>query len=124
MRDMFNVTVSKGFKARHALRGYRGGDESPHGHMWRAEATIEADSLDPSGCAVDFAQADAMLAAAVAPFEGGDLNELLAGKSPSAENVARHIFRRMAEAMDGGGRRVARVKVWEDAEHSAAYFET
>ncbi|MFH0799040.1 MAG: 6-carboxytetrahydropterin synthase [Pseudomonadota bacterium] len=120
---MFEVTVTKRFRATHALGNYRGKDERPHEHEWRCDVILEAESLDASGCAADFAEVDAAIDAILAPISGNDLNRTFAGESPSAENVSKFIFRRMSAAMNGAARRVVRVTTWEDADHSASYFE-
>lgn len=122
---MFEVSVRQSFEATHALRGSCGADEPPHAHRFRCEVTIAAEALDDAGCAVDFAEADVALARAIAPFEGRALHESppFSKESPSAENIARYLFRVLSESLRGEGRRVARVTVWEDGGHSATYFE-
>lgn len=122
---MFEITVRTSFEASHALRGYRGGDEAPHSHRWRCEVTIVSGELDAAGCAVDFALVDAALARAIAPLSGHSLNECaaFARENPSTENVARFLSRALAGQLNTPSRRVARVTVWEDEDHSATYYE-
>jgi len=122
---MFEVRVQKAFEATHALRHYQGGDEEPHAHRFRCEATIAAPALDPSGCAIDFADVDEAFDRAVAPLAGRPLHDhaQFAGVSPSTENIARLIYRTLSAALDDSTRHVARVTVWEDDDHAATYFE-
>ena len=122
---MYEVTVKKSFEATHALRNYRGGEEAPHAHRFTCEVQIASMVLDAAGCAVDFCEVDAALERALGPLAGASINaaEPFARVSPSAENIARHLYREMARALATGTRRVARVTVWEDAEHSASYSE-
>lgn len=120
---MFEVTARRKFRAIHALSNYRGGDEDPHEHEWSLEVTLAADDLDDAGCAVDFAEVDQAIDRALAPIAGRVLNGLFADKSPSAENVARYLYKALSETLAKDGRRITRVTVWEDANHSAAYTE-
>lgn len=122
---MFEVTVTKEFEATHALQGYRGANEAPHSHRWRLKASIASGTLDCAGCAIDFASVDEAISKAIAPLVESPLHEnpIFAGVSPSAENVARHIYKVLSASLDDSTRRVARVVVWEDELHAASYFE-
>lgn len=122
---MFEIRVQRTFEATHALHNYRGGVETPHAHRFRCEATIASATLDSAGCAIDFSAVDEAFGSAVAPLVDRPLHdhELFAGTSPSAENIARLLYRSLSAALDDSTRRVARVTVWEDDNHSAAYFE-
>jgi 6-pyruvoyltetrahydropterin/6-carboxytetrahydropterin synthase len=122
---MFEISVKRTFRAAHALT--RGGRpcEEPHEHLWACEATLIADGLHVTGVAADFREVDRALLCVVSEVEGKPLHEIepLRAESPSAENVARHIYRRLARELDAPGARLAGVRVWEDPEHSAAYRE-
>lgn len=122
---MFEITAGKTFKAKHALLHYRGADESPHFHEWRCEVTISSDKLDVSGCAVDFAKVDECFENVIGPIRETFLNELPAFTETrtSAENIAKYIFDEMTACINSGGVRVSRVRVFEDPNHSACYFE-
>lgn len=122
---MFEITTNKTFKAKHALLNYRGADERPHFHEWRCEVTISSDKLDISGCAVDFAEVDECFENVIRPIRKTFLNEIpmFTEVSTSAENVAKYIFGEMAACINSKGVRVSRVRVFEDPNHSASYFE-
>ena len=122
---MFEIRVQRTFEATHALRNYRGGDEPPHAHRFRCEATIASPTLDGAGCAIDFTDVDLAFDRAVAPLANRPLHDLppFADASPSAENIARLLYRTLSAALDDSTRHVTRVTVWEDDNHSAAYFE-
>ncbi len=53
---MFQVSVEETFSAGHALRGYKGKCENPHGHNYRVRVTVEGPQLDAIGLLVDFVQ--------------------------------------------------------------------
>ena len=120
---MFEISVTRKFEASHALTRGDSAAEETHPHEWRCEVTLLAETLDEIGVGADFRDVDSALDRALEDLGGGDLNSAppLSGVSPSAENVARYLFRRLAKALGGS---VARVRVWEDELHSAAYYET
>jgi len=43
---MFEVTVEDTFAAGHALRGYKGKCENPHGYNYRIRVSLAVDWLD------------------------------------------------------------------------------
>src|SRR5712692_8709202 len=53
-KTMFQVSVEESFSAGHALRGYKGKCENPHGHNYRVRVTLEGTSLDSVGLLFDF----------------------------------------------------------------------
>ena len=53
---MFQVSVEETCSAGHALRGYKGKCENPHGHNYRVQVTLEGPQLDNIGLLVDFTQ--------------------------------------------------------------------
>lgn len=122
---MFTVTVKVSFKATHALRGYYGKDELPHSHEWQIAVAIDSLRLDESGCAVDFAEVDRVLAELIQPMSDRSLNSLPAFKyeSPSAENIARHVYRELSKVLNSCSCNVTCVTVWEDENHSASYYD-
>ncbi len=46
---MFQVSVEETFSAGHALRGYKGKCENPHGHNYRVRVNVEGEQLDSIG---------------------------------------------------------------------------
>ena len=97
----------------------------PHAHDWRVEVHV-AGPVDPAtGWCVDLAALDALLAAAIAGWDGGDLNALVpevarGDVTPSTENLARWLHRRLAGALPAPAR-VAEVRVFESDELGSAW---
>jgi len=46
---MFQVSVDETFSSGHALRGYKGKCENPHGHNYKVRVTLEGPQLDSIG---------------------------------------------------------------------------
>ncbi len=119
---VYALTVRTSFAAAHRLREYAGNCERLHGHNWQVEVTVESDSLDPSGMAIDFRAIKGALGEALAGFDHRYLNEVAPfdGINPSSENIARHLFEEMERKIPGPVR-VARVTVWESEDARAEY---
>jgi 6-pyruvoyltetrahydropterin/6-carboxytetrahydropterin synthase len=119
---MFEISVKRRFRASHALRGDGGLVEEPHSHEWTCEVTLASENIDDIGTVADFRDVDRAIDAAIDPIVGKGLHETRAfeGMSPSAENVALFIYRRLKIDL---GDKLGRVRVWEDADHSATYYE-
>ena len=119
---LYALTVRTSFAAAHRLREYAGNCERLHGHNWQVEVTVESDSLDPGGMAIDFRAVKGALGEALAVFDHRYLNEVAPfdGINPSSENIARHLYEEMERKIPGPVR-VARVTVWESEDARAEY---
>jgi 6-pyruvoyltetrahydropterin/6-carboxytetrahydropterin synthase len=123
---MFEITVRKDFRATHAVRNLQQGQiETPHEHVWRCEVTIAAPKLDESGCVIDFAEVDVALGMVLTGISDRNINEtaLFSDLNPSTENIAKYIHRSLSSMIGNETRRIARVNLWENSNHSATYFE-
>jgi len=91
---MFEVSVEDTFAAGHALRGYRGKCENPHGHNYKVQITLAGDSLDPIGLLYDFKDLKAAMGEVVDRLDHQYLNDIapFQEQNPSAENMARYFY--------------------------------
>lgn len=119
---MFEITTKRTFPATHALSKDGTLIEEPHEHEWVCEVSFASEELDEAGMLADFRDVDRVIDSVLAPLTSKALHvaQEFSGTSASAENVAKHIFERLKEAFP---ERIARVQVWEDASHSATYYE-
>ena len=125
---MFEVTVEDTFAAGHALRGYRGKCENPHGHNYRVRVTLAGDKLDQIGLLYDFKDLKAAMGEIIERLDHQYLNDLEAFKelNPSAENLARYFYQETnarLRAATSGRVQVKDVIVWETDTTTARYFE-
>jgi 6-pyruvoyltetrahydropterin/6-carboxytetrahydropterin synthase len=122
---MWELTIRTDFSAAHQLREYEGVCERLHGHNWTVEITVRCRRLDHRGIALDFKDLQAAARDVLAELDHSLLNDLapFAEQNPSAENIARHIFRGMAGRMAAFDTRVWKVVVHETPGCSAAYLE-
>jgi 6-pyruvoyltetrahydropterin/6-carboxytetrahydropterin synthase len=121
---VFEVAFETTFCATHALT--RGGEpiEPLHGHDWRVEVVAAGSSLDDAGVVLDFERLKEALLGVVARFHYRDLgaDDAFAGRSPSAEEVARVVFEEVRARLGDEAGRLRRVRVWEAPGCSASFL--
>ena len=125
---MFEVTVEDTFAAGHALRGYRGKCENPHGHNYKVRVTLEGEKLDGIGLLFDFKELKAVMADIIDRLDHQFLNDIepFKAENPSAENLARYFYQETTgklHSATNGRVRVKDVIVWETDTTTARYFE-
>lgn len=120
---MFEVAYETTFCATHRLSEGDRFIEPLHGHDWRVEAVAAGESLDGIGVVLDFEVLKRVLGEVASRFHYRDINEhpYFAGKSPSAEEVARYFFDEVRKGMGKDAGSLRRVRVWEAPGCSATY---
>lgn len=123
---MYEISVSLHFSAAHHLPEYDGNCGSIHGHNWTVRATVLAEDVDRTGLAIDFRVVKAALADVLGALDHRNLNELPDFESvpPTAENISRWIYERLARKINRPGVRLGRVAVGESPGYEAVYRET
>ena len=121
---MFEVRVEKTIAAAHRLYDYDGPCEALHGHNYRIEVTYTGTELDGFGMLVDFTEIKKAFHAVLDTLDHTYLNELPAfqGVSPSAENIAAHIYREL-KLTKFARATLSSVSVWETPTQVAKYSE-
>ncbi len=123
---MYEVSVIADFSSAHFLRGYMGKCENLHGHNWKVEVLLKGRKLNKTGILLDFKQAREALNNILWALDHKNLNDLefFKSRNPSSENIAFYIFRQMQAGLkDFRGVSVAKVKVWEQENSCAVYYE-
>ncbi len=107
------------FEGSHALTVYEGKPEDLHTHLWQVKIRVGTEELNDEGYAIDFHKVHQLLADAVAPLHGADLNrhEEIGNPSPTAERVAEVLAIQLAADCANLGGRLLSVSVWEGAEN-------
>ena len=121
---MFSVQVEKTIACAHQLYNYAGPCEKLHGHNYRIVISYSGETLDDFGMLVDFTDIKACFNKVLERLDHGFLNELpeFAGISPSAENIARHVYQELKKTPFD--RAILRdVQVWETPTQAATYSE-
>ena len=123
---MFQVSVDESFSAGHALRGYKGKCENPHGHNYKVRIVVEGHGLDSIGLLYDFTQLKGVIREIVGGLDHKFLNDQPPFDviNPSAENLAKFFYDETTRQVKGSpeGSRIAAVTVWETDATSATYW--
>lgn len=122
---MYRIGVKRHFSAAHHLEGHPGKCSRTHGHTWLVEAVFSAPDVGGDGLVIDFEDAGRALEDAVEPFDHCYLNETVpfGELQPTAENVARVLYERIAGIAEASGwsAQLESVAVWESPEARALY---
>ncbi len=121
---MYEISVCAAFEAAHFIRGYDGKCARLHGHNWTVEALVRGKELDRLGMLIDFKILKSELNKVLDDFDHQFLNELetFAQENPTAENLARKIFERLATSkIFGGSTKLHAVKVHESPNSCVTY---
>lgn len=110
---MYELSIQREFCAAHAL-AIAGAREPVHGHNWRLTVVVAGERLDADGLLCDFHDLETRVDRIIAPFHDADLNATAPFDrvNPTAENVAAHVARALADGLPAGVR-VRRVSVTE-----------
>jgi len=144
----FTVTRKLKFDAAHRVMRHESKCATLHGHEYRVEITCEATSLDNVGRVVDFGVIKERVGAWIDQHwdhgtlvNGEDirLREWLEsntqkhfvfgsqepgqGGEPTAENIAKELYKQTCLLLPGKGLRVAKIRVWETINSYADYTE-
>ncbi|MBI5075053.1 MAG: 6-carboxytetrahydropterin synthase QueD [Nitrospirae bacterium] len=123
---MFELSVEVSFSAAHQLREYKGKCENMHGHNWKVQVSVMAETLNEIDLAIDFHDLKRMAKEVIAPLDHAYLNDIFpfTEKNPSSENMAKWIFDSMKKKITDERVRVSAVSVWESDTASATYYES
>ena len=125
-KQLWRLAVRSEFSAGHALRHYHGKCEALHGHNFSVEMVVEGSVLqEGTALLVDFKMLKNRLNKVLEALDHSVLNESAPFDvlNPSSENLARHIWQSLAQAMEEPGVRLHSVTVGEKPGQSATYME-
>ncbi len=137
---MYLVRIELTFDSGHRLLDYDGKCAYPHGHTYRAEVFLKADSLDALGLVYDFTDLKRRVKSWVdehwdhAFLVNSRDRELIQGlgaltkcrlytfreENPSCEVMSRELYEKVAELC---GVTPAKVRLWESLDQYAEYGE-
>ncbi len=110
--------------AAHTLRNYDGPCGRLHGHNWHIKMDVLAQETDDIGLAVDFKDLDDLLWEVIGPYDHADFNDFTPFDriNPSAENIAREVFRQLKTKLPRGIR-LEKITVYETDAYLVEYYE-
>jgi len=120
---MYELVVTSQFSAAHNLREYQGKCEALHGHNWRVDVFVRANSLGADGMVIDFRVLKEETEKVLETLDHQYLNDLPFFKNaePSSENIARYIYEALEERLRSYRHRPYRVTAWESERAGVSY---
>jgi 6-pyruvoyltetrahydropterin/6-carboxytetrahydropterin synthase len=122
---MYEIIVKHHFSSAHKLINYDGECKNLHGHNWKVKVFARAEELNDIGISLDFKEFKKIARQEIDKFDHVFLNEhpSFAGINPTAENIARILFKDISEKVNDGKMTVAMIEVWESESNGVRYFE-
>lgn len=117
---MWKISVKVKFDAAHQLQGYTGKCAKLHGHTWTVIAVVEVAELDPIGMGIDFSVLKQKLGEVVERY---DHSVITLYPNPTAEVIAREIFRNLKDKLLGYNCKLVNVCVHESPDTWVEYIE-
>ena len=121
---MYELVVTSQFAAAHNLRDCGGKCEALHGHNWRVEVFVRADSVSKGGMVLDFRTLREESEKVLKALDHKYLNDLpyFQKEEPSSENIARYIYEGLVERLSSYDLRPFKVTAWESETAGASYL--
>lgn len=122
---MYELMIETGFSSAHQLRGYQGKCENIHGHNWRVQVYVTAETLNDIDIAIDFHELKNITNDLLSQIDHTCLNNVFPFTeiNPSSENIAQWISESLRKKLAGHPVSVSAVTVWESETASATYYE-
>jgi len=122
---LYEVTIKQSFSAAHTLKDIGSMCEKLHGHNFVVEVTVSSSQLTDAGILIDFKILREWTEELLRELDHRYLNEVDYFKNinPSAENIAKLIFDRIAEKAKRHNLDMSQVTVWESEDARASYSE-
>ncbi len=122
---MYEITVRKTFSAAHTL-DIGGKREDLHGHNFRVEAAVASEKLNADGLVLDFRVLKKWVNEILEDLDHTFLNDLspFSNMSPTAENIAKFIYKRLEKHTVSMDLKVSRITVWESENSKAVYTKS
>lgn len=123
---MYKLKIETVFASAHQLRGYKGKCENIHGHNWKVQVSVTAETLNNIDIAIDFHDLKRLTSAVVSQLDHRFLNDIppFTKINPSSENIAKWIFDNLRKGLeDYQNVKLSAITVWESDTASATYYE-
>lgn len=115
MSSGMRLEYERNFDSAHCIVGHKGKCANVHGHTWRVKFKINM-KVPVEEISIDFGD----LKEVVDSLDHKFLNEVLKGKNPTAELLAKYLTEKVIE-LDSGNIRDIETTLWESKHSSITY---
>ncbi|HEY3488142.1 MAG TPA: 6-carboxytetrahydropterin synthase QueD [Gammaproteobacteria bacterium] len=115
MMASYTLKVLTEFASAHTLSGYPGACSRMHGHNWKVEVEVIANTLDQTGMAIDFKRIKQLANAVGNRLDHRYLNDIppFDQVNPTAENIAAWFFQELSQNLNTENAKVHSITLWE-----------
>ena len=125
MAAQYTLKILTDFAAAHTLRDYPGDCSRMHGHNWKVEVEVIANSLDNVGMGIDFKEIKRATRDTAKQLDHRYLNDLepFSKLNPTAENIAAYLYKELETKLKNERIRIHAVTLWETERACVRYSE-
>jgi len=120
---MYELMIKTDFAAAHQIKEAGGACERLHGHTWQVKVFLQGEKLNKNDMLIDFREVKKMVKDWVDKLDHQYLNEVLKGKNPTTENLAKYLFEGLKRTINSEGIKLSRVSVGESNDTWITYDE-
>jgi len=119
---MFELMVEDTFCAAHHLPSHEGKCQNVHGHTWKVRMIVKCKEVDETGICIDFKVLKDLLRRELERLDHQDLNQVLPSVIPTAENIAKYLFKMLTGSFRGDAK-LQYIMVFESPDSGVTYYE-
>jgi len=125
MAAQYTLKILTEFASAHTLRDYPGACSRMHGHNWKVELEVVANSLNDTGMVIDFKQMKSAANAICDQLDHRYLNEIepFTEINPTAENIAAWLYGEISKKINNEQAKVSSLTLWETDRACVKYTE-
>ena len=125
MAAQYTLKILTEFASAHTLRDYPGACSRMHGHNWKVELEVVAQSLNETGMVVDFKQMKSAANEVCDQLDHRYLNEIepFTEINPTAENIAAWLYGEISKKLNNDQVKVSSLTIWETDRACVKYTE-
>jgi len=125
MAAQYTLKILTEFASAHTLRDYPGACSRMHGHNWKVELEVVANSLNETGMVIDFKQMKSAANEVCDRLDHRYLNEIepFTEINPTAENIAAWIYGEVSKKINNSQAKVSSLTIWETDRACVKYTE-
>ncbi len=122
---MYDVIATTQFSAAHRLKYLDGKFENLHGHNWTATVTVSSREVNAMGVGIDFIVLKKETESLLSKLDYQTINDIppFDKQNPSAENIARWVFKELSLKLNMDDVKVKQVEIREMPDCGAVYYE-
>ena len=125
MNSTYTLKILADFASAHTLRDYPGDCSRMHGHNWKLEVEVTANTLNEHGMGMDFKTIKTATRELAKTLDHRYLNDIkpFDTVNPTAENIAQYFYQNLSTTLNTDTAKISGVTLWETDRACVRYTE-